>query len=72
MISDLPNNIYLFLLGTIIHSDEWRAYYALQNNPDYHHLTVYHSVNFMDPNTGVHSQNIENTWMLAKRKHETR
>ena len=25
---------------------------------------------FVDPNTSVHTQNIENTWILVKRKHK--
>ena len=29
-----------------------------------------HSLDFVDPNTGVHTQNIENTWMKVKRKHK--
>lgn len=60
--------MYFYLSGTTIHSDEWRAYNSPQNNPDYQHLTVNHSLNFVDPNTGVHTQNIENTWMRVKRK----
>ncbi|CAF4928587.1 unnamed protein product, partial [Rotaria sp. Silwood1] len=72
----LPGNVcnfelfptIVFLSGTTIHSDQWRAYNDLQNDPNYQHLTVNHSLNFVDPDTGVHTQNIENTWMRVKRK----
>ncbi|CAF1326215.1 unnamed protein product [Rotaria sordida] len=55
-------------IGTTIHSDEWKAYNGLRNNPNYIHVTVNHSASFVDPVTGVHTQNIENTWMRIKRK----
>jgi len=55
-------------VGTIIHSDEWRAYAALRNNLHYTHKTVNHSIHFVDPTTHVHTQNIENPWMHIKRK----
>jgi hypothetical protein len=48
-------------IGTTIHSDEWAAYRSLRNNPNYIHLTVNHSINFVEPTSGVHTQNIENT-----------
>ena len=41
--------------GSIIHSDEWAAYRNIaQMNmvPPYQHLTVDHTVNFVDPLTG--------------------
>ena len=56
------------LPGTTIRSDEWAAYSALRNDPNYIHRTVNHSVHFLDPTTGRHIQNIENTWMRAKMK----
>ena len=55
-------------LGSIIYSDEWRAYFQLANNATYTHLTINHSINFLDRATGVHTQNIENTWMDVKHK----
>ena len=57
-----------YVVGTTIHSDEWRAYHSLTNNAHYIHLTVNHSISFVEPTTGVHTQNIENTWMRVKRK----
>ena len=56
------------MIGNTIHTDEWRAYRSLGNDHDYTHFTVNHSVSFVEPTTGVHTQNIENTWMLVKRK----
>lgn len=47
--------------GSIIYSDCWRAYNDLKNE-NYTHQTVNHSENFVDPNTKVHTQNIERLW----------
>jgi len=44
--------------GSVIHSDCWRAYDTLRNY-DYTHYVVNHTKNFVDPQTGVHTQNIE-------------
>ncbi|KYM95728.1 hypothetical protein ALC62_13634 [Cyphomyrmex costatus] len=50
------------LPGSIIYTDQWRAYRDLENNNNYTHCTVNHSVNFVNPDTGVHTQNIERVW----------
>ena len=44
--------------NSVFHSDEWRGY---QNLPQYVpacilHNTVYHNYNFVDLNTGAHTQ----------------
>ena len=42
---------------TIIWSDEWSAYRNLMKN--YVHETVNHKINFVNPKTSAHTQNIE-------------
>ena len=54
--------------GTIIASDEWRAYSNVGQLPNVAaHRTVNHSLNFVGP-TGTHTQNIESYWNRAKIK----
>ncbi|KAG0440322.1 hypothetical protein DMUE_1827 [Dictyocoela muelleri] len=52
--------------GTIIWSDQWRAYNSLFNI--YSHETVNHQINFVNPTNGVHTQNIESVWNKLKNK----
>ena len=51
--------------GTTIMSDCWPSYQCLEQH-DYLHLTVNHSLNFVDPETGAHTQNIERSWRDLK------
>lgn len=51
--------------GSIIFSDCWKAYNNLQLS-GFQHNTVNHTYNFVDPNTGAHTQNIERLWGSAK------
>jgi transposase-like protein len=55
--------------GTIIITDEWRAYRrAMREIEGYQHRTVNHSFNFVDPvDVDIHTQNIEGFWSLSKR-----
>ena len=55
--------------GTIIHSDEWAAYNNVQHLPPVaQHSTVNHSIQFVNPVTGTHTQNIESYWNRVKTK----
>ena len=58
----IRNNI---LPGTRIWSDQWGAYNNL-NNLGFIHETVNHSRHYVDPVTGVHTNNIEARWSACK------
>ena len=53
------------LPGTTIISDCWKAYDCLENE-GYKHFQVNHSVNFVDPDTLFHTNNIERKWRDTK------
>ena len=53
--------------GMTLISDCWKSYNCLSEE-NFKHLTVNHSLNFLDPDTGSHTQNIENLWWQIKRK----
>lgn len=55
--------------GTIIWSDQWAAYNRVQHLASVaQHETVNHSIEFVNPTTGVHTQNVESYWSRAKMK----
>src|SRR5689334_6587542 len=66
--------IQCFILpGTTISSDCWSSYVTrtgtslIERLPEnYQHLTVNHSINFVDPHTGAHTQAIESLWQKYK------
>ena len=51
--------------GSIIISDCWKAYDCLEKE-GFHHLTVNHSINFVDPQTHAHNNTIERRWRDTK------
>jgi transposase-like protein len=57
------------LPGTTIMSDLWRAYGGI-TAMGYTHFTVNHSINFIDPQTGAHTQNVERSWKSAKERNK--
>ena len=56
-------------IGTIFCSDGWRAYLKLSENVDIEdtlHFAVNHTKNYVDPDTGAHTQTIEGLWRHCK------
>jgi transposase-like protein len=47
--------------GSIVNTDMWKGYSALDHHPDYEHHIVNHSRHFRDPETGVNTNTIEGT-----------
>ena len=55
------------LPGSEVHTDDWGAYRGLARLPNvWRHKVVVHANNFVDPRTGVHTQEVESCWNQLK------
>ena len=53
------------LPGTVIVTDGWKGYSTVQV-AGFKHEVVVHEQHFVDPETGVHTNNVENMWQRCK------
>jgi transposase-like protein len=65
----LPLIQQFVLPGTRIISDGWSAYAQIENIPEqnYHHVVVNHSLFYVDPFDGTHTNTIEGKWNGMKK-----
>ena len=53
--------------GSAVYIDCWRGYKSEElTQAGYEHFQVNHNINFVDPETGAHTQNDERLWGVAK------
>jgi ISXO2-like transposase domain len=58
--------------GSIVHTDLWRGYTDISEVLDVEHRTVNHSLHFVNPVDGTHTNTIEGTWNGMKIKISSR
>ena len=55
------------LPGSVVHTDGWRAYSAIESRLGLTHQVVNHSLGYKDAQTGVHTNTVEGTNFALKR-----
>ena len=55
----LPIILRIVRAGSIITTDEWKAYIKISKNGLCEHKRIAHKYHFVDPQTGNHTQNVE-------------
>ncbi|KAI4293460.1 hypothetical protein PAPHI01_2734, partial [Pancytospora philotis] len=61
------NKLYV-LRESVVHTDKYATYLSFFSHTDeYEHGTVNHKLHFVDPETGIHTQHIENLWGQFKK-----
>jgi transposase-like protein len=70
---NLLNIIYKHIEpGSVIISDCWKAYNEISSlDKSFEHLTVNHSLHFVDPDTQAHTNGVESIWNSAKIQFKT-
>ena len=55
-------------IGTEVHSDDWATYWQMDHHIHSvsHHKAVVHWLHFVDPVTGIHTQEVESCWNNLK------
>ena len=56
-----------WVFGGIERGDKWSSYNQLTATTGNTHQTVNHSLHFVDPTTGAHTQSVEGMWSCCKR-----
>ena len=51
--------------GSLVWTDEWKSYKALTSH-GYNHQCVNHSLHYVDPITGAHTQGVQRSWLDCK------
>ena len=54
--------------GSIIVTDGWKGYFGVGEMKEYTHHWVNHSLNFVDPESRIHTNSIEGTWFGVKQQ----
>ena len=63
----IPMIKFFILPGSMIISDGWEVYSSISEE-GYHHMTVNHSIEFVNKDSGACTNTIESTWQALKNR----